>query len=64
MGPVDPSAFFRDDGLIIIVIDFPVLLFGIIYFQEQHPCDLFNTLGITIDTCIVTHDIPNSFYKT
>ena len=62
--PILPTAFFRNNGNIVLVIPFPILLFCIIYFQKKHPCNLLNTLGITIDTGVVAHDITESFHKS
>ena len=63
MSPVPPATFFWNNGLIVFFIPFPILFFCIIYFQKEHPCYLLNTLCITIDTRIITHDISYSFYK-
>ena len=31
MGPIPPAAFFRDDGLIFLVLKFPVLFFCVVH---------------------------------
>ena len=64
MGPVCPAARFRDDRLIIVFIPFPVLFLGVVYFQKQHPGDLLNALCITVDACIIAHNIPQPLYKS
>ena len=64
MGPVCPAARFRNDRLIIVFVPLPVLFLGVVYFQKQHPGDLFNALGITVDACIIAHNIPQPLYKS
>ena len=64
MGPVSPAAWFRDDGLIVLLIPLPVLFLGVIYFQEQHPGNLFNALGITVDARVIAHNVPQPLYKS
>ena len=63
MCPITPAARFGNDRRIASIINEPVLFLGIVYFQEQHPCNLFNTLCITIDTRVVAHDVTKSFDK-
>ena len=64
MGPIPPTAFLWDDGLIFLVLKFPVLFFCVIYLQKQHPRNLLNTLGVTVDTSVVAHDVAQPFYKS
>ena len=62
--PISPSEVFGDDGFVVILIQFPVIFFGVVYFQEKHPYHLLNSLSIAVDTCIHTHNITDPFYKT
>ena len=62
--PILPAAFFRNDGGIVLVIPFPVLLLGVIYFQKQHPGDLLDALGVAVDASVIAHDVPQPFYKS
>ena len=64
MRPILPTAGFRDNRLIVVIVKFPVLLLGIIYFKEKHPRNLLNALGIAVDTGIVAHDVTQSFHKS
>ena len=61
--PVAPTALFRDDGGIVVLVDLPVLLLGVIDLQKQQPSDLLDALRITVDARIVSHDVPQSLYK-
>ena len=63
MRPVAPTAFFWNNRLVIIIVQFPIILFLVIDFQEQHPRHLFYALRITVDTDIIAHYIANSFYE-
>ena len=62
--PISPSQFFGNDGFVVILVQFPIILFCVIDFQKEHPYHLLNSLGITVDTCVHTHNITDSFYKT
>ena len=64
MCPVCPAALFRYDRHIVLVIKLPILLLGVIYFQKQHPCDLLDALGVTVDARVIAHDVTKSFYKS
>ena len=60
--PIAPAQIFGDDGLVVIIFVFPSLFLSVIDFQEEHPSHLFYSLCVTIDTCILTHDILDSLY--
>ena len=62
--PISPSEVFGNDGFVVVLVQFPVIFFGIVYFQEKHPYHLLNSLSIAVDTCVHTHNITDSFYKT
>ena len=62
--PISPSKVFGNDGFIIILIQLPIIFFCVIDFEKKHPYHLLNSLGVTVDTSVHTHDISNSFYKT
>ena len=62
--PISPSEVFGNDGFVVILIQFPVIFLGIVYFQKKHPYHLLNSLSIAVDTCVHTHNITDSFYKT
>ena len=62
--PVLPAALFGNDGLIRLIIPFPVLLLCIVHLQKQHPGNLLDALCVAVDTGIVAHDVPQPFYKS
>ena len=62
--PISPSEVFGNDGFVVVLVQFPVIFFGIVYFQEKHPYHLLNSLSIAVHTCIHTHNITDPFYKT
>ena len=62
--PISPSQFFRNDGFVVVLVQLPIIFFCIIDFQKEHPYHLLNSLGVAIDTCVHTHNISNSFYKS
>ena len=62
--PISPSEVFGNYGFVVVLIQFPIVFFGIVYFQEKHPYHLLNSLSIAVDTCVHTHNITDSFYKT
>ena len=61
--PVLPPAFLRDDGFVMVLIELPVLFLGVVDLQKQHPGDLLNALGVTVDASVIPHNIPDPFYK-
>ena len=62
--PISPSEVFGNDGFVVVLVQFPVIFFGIVYFQEKHPYHLLNSLSIAVDTSVHAHNITDSFYKT
>ena len=56
--PITPTAIFGDNRLIGIIIKFPIFFLCVVNLEKQQPSDLLNTLCITVDTCIVSHNIP------
>ena len=62
VSPITPTAFFRNNGFIII-LHFPVILFLVINFKKEHPCHLLYALCVTIDTGIIAHYIAYPFYE-
>ena len=62
--PISPSEVFGNNGFVVVLIQFPIVFFGIVDFQEEHPYHLLNSLSIAVDTCVHTHNITDSFYKT
>ena len=62
--PISPSEVFGNYGFVVVLIQFPIVFFSIVYFQEKHPYHLLNSLSIAVDTCVHTHNITDSFYKT
>ncbi len=63
MRPVAPTAFFWNNGLVIIIVQLPIIFFLVIDLQKQHPCHLLYALRIAIDTSIIAHYIAYSFYE-
>ena len=61
--PISPSKIFGNDRFIIILIQFPIIFLCVINLKKEHPYHLLNSLGITVNTCVHTHYISNSFYK-
>jgi hypothetical protein len=64
VGPAPPATIFRDDGMEIILIEFPVIFLGVVNLQEKDPHQLFNPLGIPVDSLVHPHYIPYLFHKS
>ena len=64
VGPVAPAAAVREDGNIVVLVDLPILLLGVVYLEKQHPGDLLDALGVAVDARVVAHDVPQALYKT
>ena len=62
--PISPSEIFGNDGFVIVLVQFPIVFLCVIDFQKEHPYHLLNSLGVAIDTCVHSHNISNSFYKS
>ena len=55
--PVLPTACLREDGFIVVIVPFPVLLLGVVHFEKEHPRNLLDALRITVDARVVAHDV-------
>ena len=64
VGPVAPAAAVRKDGNIVVLVDLPILLLGIVYLEKQHPGDLLDALGVAVDARVVAHNVPQALDKT
>ena len=64
MGPMAPAAVIREDGDVIVFVDLPILLLGIVDLEKQHPGDLLDALGVAVDARVVAHDVPQALDKT
>ena len=62
--PVRPAAVLGDDGDVAVVVPFPVLFLRVVHFQEKHPCDLLDALGIAVDARVVAHDVAQPLYES
>ena len=63
LSPGAPAAVLGDERDVVVFVKLPVILLFVVHFQEQHPCDLLDALGITVDTGIVAHDVADILYK-
>ena len=63
VGPVAPAAAVREDGNIVVLVDLPILLLGVVYLEKQHPGDLLDALGVAVDARVVAHNIPQALDK-
>ena len=61
--PVAPAAGLGDDGGVVVLLQFPVLLLGVVDLQKQHPGNLLDPLGVAVDARVVAHDVPQAFDK-
>ncbi len=59
--PVSPAAVFRDGRLVFLApvfgIIFPGLFTLVEYFEEEHPSELTDALGVAIDAIVFAHDV-------
>ena len=62
--PISPSQCFGNDGFVVVLVQRPIIFLCVIDFQEEHPHHLLNSLGVTIDPCVHTHNISDAFYKS
>ena len=62
--PVRPTAVVGNDRDIAVVVPLPVLLLRVIDLQKEHPRDLLDALGITVDARVVAHDVAKPFYES
>ena len=61
--PIAPPAMLWNERCEPVFIKLPVVFFFVVYFQKQHPCNLFDTLGIAIDAGIIAHDVSDALYE-
>ena len=59
-GPVAPTEALRDDGAVALVKELPILLFGIVDFEEEDPGELLDALGVAGDAGILAHDVAEA----
>ena len=57
MRPLFPAIDFGDHGLVVGVVDLPIFFLAVVDFEKEHPCDLFDSLGIAVDAGVVAHDV-------
>ena len=62
--PISPSQCFGNDGFVVVLVQLPIIFLCVIDFQKEHPHHLLNSLGVTIDPCVHTHNISDAFYKS
>jgi len=60
-GPVPPLELLGDGGLVAVADEFEFLVFVVEDFQEEHPAELFETLGIAGDATVPPHDVADVF---
>ena len=61
-GPVAPLEFRRDDGLVAFADEFEFLIFVVNDFEEEHPAELLQALGVAGDALVfVPHDVADVF---
>ena len=63
-GPVRPAARLGDDGIVAVVVPFPVFLLGVVHLQEEHPRDLLDALGVAVDARVVAHDVAQTLHES
>ena len=61
--PIAPTTFLWDEGCVVVLVELPVVFLLVVYFQEEHPGNLFYSLGVTIDASIIAHDVADVLYK-
>jgi hypothetical protein len=60
-GPVPPLELLRDNGLVAVAEEFEFLVFIVQDFQEEHPAELLQPLGIARDSTVLPHDVADVF---
>ena len=60
-GPVPPLKFFGDDGFVAVADEFEFLVFFVENFEEEHPAELLEPLGIAGDAAVLPHDVADVF---
>jgi hypothetical protein len=60
-GPVPPLEFLRDDGLVTVADEFEFLIFVVKDFQEEHPAELLQPLGVAGDSTVFCRMMLRTF---
>ena len=63
VGPVAPAELLRNDRLVVVVEQLPLRFRVVINFEKQHPRQLFDALGVTVDARILTHDVADALHE-
>lgn len=63
-GPVAPTVTLGYRRLVGGVVVFPLLFALVEYFEEEHPGELAQTLGVAVHAVILTHDVLDGFDGT
>ena len=53
--------FFRDGRTVALLHHFQFLILVVDDFEEEHPAELGDALGIPIDAAVLAHDVLNGF---
>ena len=56
-GPVSPLEFCGDDGLVVVLKKFKLLVFVVDDLEGDHPAELFDALGVAGDALVLAHDV-------
>ena len=59
--PGRPAQVLREGGLVVVAKEFELLLAVIEDFQEQHPPELLQPLGVAIGAGVLAHDVLDGF---
>src|SRR5690606_39357475 len=60
-GPIAPAQRLWDRRLELVLLQLPLLFPGVEYLQEQHPAQLADALGVSVDTPVFAHDVLYAF---
>jgi hypothetical protein len=60
-GPGAPLEFFRDGRAVVVPHHFQLLVLIVDDFQEEHPAELADALGIAVDAGVLAHDVLDGF---
>ena len=59
--PVAPAQFFRDGRFEFVFGEFEFLFLVVEDFEEQHPSELADALGVAVDASVFAHDVLDGF---
>ncbi len=59
--PIGPAQSFRQRRFVIVAEEFHLLLAVVEDLEEEHPAELFETLGIAVGAGILAHDVLDGF---